>query len=215
MYPTSHWRRPITRSLSEYLAAATRHRPELGMAQAGVVARQAAVKLETSRLFPDLGLGLSARWSYAPEVTDQTNPFVRDDGNYLRYGVGLIMRYKLDFLPQTAKISYAKAQLAETIATQQWAQGGIAQQVKDAYAEVEDTQRRLKALSEAAQLAKQWMLKVQQGIEVGTMEDEDIVIPAREYATKRFSEMMATYEYNVALAKLAQATGDEKIIANR
>ncbi len=202
-------------TLTEYLSTAQRHRPELGMAQAGVLARQAGLKLEKSRLFPDLGLGLSARWTYAPEVTDQTNPFVRDNGNYLAFAVGVMARYKLDFMTQSARISQAKSQLDEVMATQQWARGGVAQQVRDAYAEVEDARRRLTALSEAAQLAKQWMLKVQQGIEVGTMDDEDIVIPAREYATKRFGEMMATYEYNIALAKLAQTTGDEHTLGKR
>jgi outer membrane protein TolC len=209
---------PIRHELSTYstyVASAMRHRPELAMAQAGVAARQANLKLEKSRLFPDIGLGVGARWTYAPEVTDQTNPFVRDPGNFLALSFGVTMRYKLDFLPQAAKISFAKAQLDETLATQQWALGGISQQVKDAYAEVEDAQRRLTAMSEAARLAKQWMVKVQQGIEVGTMEDEDIVMPAREYATKRFGEMMAIYEYNVALAKLAQVTGDEGILGNR
>ncbi|MGE5784287.1 MAG: TolC family protein [Myxococcales bacterium] len=200
---------------SEYERLAERYRPELAMARAGVVARQASLRLEQSKLFPDLGVGMNARWRYAPEVTDQTNPFVRDPGNYLAFGVALSVRYKLDFLPQAARISQAKAQLDEVLATQRFARGGILQQVKDAYAEVEDTRRRLDALSEAARLAKQWMLKVQQGIEVGTMEDEDIVMPAREYATKRFGEMMATYEYNVALAKLAQATADEKVLAGR
>lgn len=199
-------------TLSEYLSLAERHRPEIAMAQAGVAARQANLGLEKSKLFPDIGLGLNAKWTYAPEITDQTNPFVRDDGNRFGFGIGLVMRYKLDFLPQSARISFAKAQLEEMHATRQWALGGIAQQVRDAYAEVQDTRRRLKAMSDAAQLAKQWMLKVQQGIEVGTMEDEDIVMPAREYATKRFGEMSATYEYNVALSRLAQATGDELIL---
>lgn len=197
---------------SDYISAAERHRPELAMARAGVSARRASLKLEKSKLFPDLGLGLNARWRYAPEVTDQTNPFVRDPGNYLAFSVGLVVRYKLDFLPQAARISQAKSQLDEVLATQQWALGGVAQQVRDAYAEVEDTHRRLTAMTEAAKLAKQWMLKVQQAIEVGTMEDEDIVIPAREFAAKRFGEMMATYEYNLALAKLSLATGDESVL---
>lgn len=200
---------------SDYLSAAERFRPELAMARAGVAARQAMLKLERSKLFPDLGLGLNARWRYAPEVTDQTNPYVRDPGNYLAFSAGVVVRYKLDFLPQAARISQAKSQLDEVMATQQWALGGVAQQVRDAYAEVEDTQRRLKALTEAAQLAKQWMIKVQQAIEVGTMEDQDIVIPAREYATKRFAEMMAIYEYNIALAKLSQATGDDSMLKGR
>jgi hypothetical protein len=48
---------------------------------------------------------------------------------------------------------------------------------------------------------------VQQGIEVGTFEDEDVVEPAKEYALKRFAQMSALFDYNVALAKLAQVTG--------
>jgi hypothetical protein len=39
------------------------------------------------------------------------------------------------------------------------------------------------------------------------MDDEDIVDPAKEYALKRFSQMSATFDYNVAFAKLAQVTG--------
>jgi outer membrane protein TolC len=211
LVPLAH----VLQSEADYLRAAEGHRPELAMARAGVAARIAGLKMEKSRLFPDLGLALSAKWSYAPEITDQTNPFIRDNGNFLAVGVGLVMRYKLDFLPQAARVSFAKAQLEEVQATRQWAFGGIAQQVKEAFAEVLDSQRRLAALTDAARLAKQWMVKVQQGIEVGTMEEEDIVLPAREYATKRFSEMMATYEFNVALAKLAQATGDEGILRHR
>ena len=36
---------------------------------------------------------------------------------------------------------------------------------------------------------------------------EDIVDPAREYALKRFSQLSAIFDYNVAVAKLALATG--------
>ena len=200
--------------MSEYLAMARLYRPELAMARAGVAARRAMVKVETSKMFPDLGLALSAKWSYAPEVTDQTNPFVRDSGNYLYYGLGLVARYKLDFVPQAARVSQAKSQLDEVMATEQWASSGIAQQVTDAYAEVRDTHTKLAALSEAAKLAKQWLVKVQQGIEVGTMDEQDIVDPAKEFALKRFAEMMAIYDYNVAVSRLAQATGSERVLAH-
>ena len=54
-------------------------------------------------------------------------------------------------------------------------------------------------------------MQIQEGIDVGTYEDQDIVDPAREYATKRFLQMNATFDYNVALAKLAQATGWELV----
>ncbi len=197
------------RSLEEYLAMAQRHRPEVNMARAGVSARRAQLRLERAKQFPDLGLGWNARYSYAPEVVDQTNPFVRDNGNFLYYGVGLVMRYKLDILPQLARVDQAHAQLDEVLATERWARSGVGQQVREAYVEVRSAKTKLEIAAEASRLAKQWLLKVQQGIDIGTMEEEDIVDPAKEYALRRFAEMMGIFDYNVACAKLAQVTGWE------
>jgi outer membrane protein TolC len=83
--------------------------------------------------------------------------------------------------------------------------------VERAFAEVQDASRRLDAYTRALRYARQWLLKVQQGIDVGTYEDEEIVDPAKEYALKRFSQMTATFDYNVAVARLALATGWDAI----
>jgi outer membrane protein TolC len=193
--------------VARYLEAARLYRPEINMARAGVAARRAQVALERSRYFPDLGLGLTGRWAQAPQVADQTNPFVRDNGNFLQYGIALVMKWKLDFLPQTARLAQAEAQLEEIRATERYALGGVGVEVEQAYAEARDAERRLDAYTRATNYAKQWLIKVQQGIDVGTFDDEEIVDPAREFALKRFSQMAATFDYNVAVAKLAQASG--------
>lgn len=193
--------------LARYLTAASLFRPEVNMARAGVVARRALLDLERARYFPDLAVGLSASRSYAPEVADQLNPFVRDDANYVRYGIGLVLNWKLDLLPQAARVAQAQAQLEEIRATERFALGGVGVEVETAFAETSDAAVRLSAYSEATRYAKQWLVKVQQGIDVGTFEDEDIVDPAKEYALKRFLQMSATLDYNMALAKLALATG--------
>lgn len=204
---------PLTRvshqlgPLARYLAAARLYRPEVNMARAGVLAREAQLRLEQARYFPDIGLGLSARYSSAPYVTDQTNPFVKDTANYTSYGAGLVVRYKLDILPQTTRVEQARATLEEIRATERFALGGVGWEVEQAFREAEDAQRRLDAYSRATTYAKQWLVKVQQGIEVGVYEDKDIIEPAKEYALKRFSQMTATFDYNMAIAKLAQVTG--------
>jgi outer membrane protein TolC len=195
--------------LSTYLSAARLHRPEINMARAGLLAREAQVRLEQARYYPDVGLGVSARWSKAPGITDQTNPFVRDTINVLSYGAALVLKYKLDFMPTSARVAQAKAQLEELRATERYALGGVAVEVETAYREAEDAERRLAAYSEAAGYAKKWLILVQQGIDVGTNDEEDIVDPAKEWALKRFAVMSATFDYNVAVGKLAQATGWE------
>lgn len=201
--------------LSTYLSAARLHRPEINMARAGLKAREAQVRLEQARYFPDIGLAVSARWAKAPGVTDQTNPFVHDTINVIGYGAALGLRYKLDFMPTTARVSQARAQLEELRATERYALGGVAVEVETAYREAEDAQRRLDAYSEAAAYAKKWLILVQQGIDVGTSDEEDLVDPAKEWALKRFAVMSATYDYNIALGKLAQATGWEGVLATR
>ena len=202
--------RPVTYGLgplSRYLSAARLFRPEVNMAAAGVTARRELLRLERARYLPDLGLALGVKWSYAPEVTDQTNPFVRDSANFLYYSLGVVLRYKLDFLPQSARVDQAAAQLREMEATERYALGGVGQQVEEAYADVEAMRVKLDATSRAARYAQQWLIRVQQGIEVGTLDEEDLVMPAREFALQRFAQMSATFDFNMAFAKLAQAAG--------
>jgi outer membrane protein TolC len=193
--------------LAHYLSAARLYRPEVNMARAGVMAREAQARIERAKFFPDLALGLNFGYSAAPLVDDQKNPFVKDNANYLYYGAALVFKYKLDFLPQSARLAQANAQLEEQRATERYALGGVGTEVEQAFREAEDAARRLDAYSRAASYAKQWLVQIQEGIDVGTYDDQDVVDPAKEYATKRFLQMNATFDYNVALAKLAQATG--------
>ena len=119
--------------------------------------------------------------------------------------------WDLDFVPQVARVAKAQAELEEMRATERYALGGVAVEVETAFAEAEDAERRLDAYSRPAGYAKQWLIKVQQGIDVGTMDDEDIVDPAKEWALRRFSQMSATFDYNIAVAKLGLATGWDSV----
>lgn len=201
--PIEHRLGPLTR----YLEAARLHRPEINMARAGVIARRAQLDMERAKYFPDFGLGLTAKVSRAPELTNQRNPFAYDPANFQIYGFGLVMRWKLDFLPQSARIAQATAQLEEVRATERYALGGVATEVEKAFEEAKDAGRRMEAWASATQYAKQWLIKVQQGIDLGLTDEEDLVEPSKEYALKKFSEMSAIFDYNVALAQLALATG--------
>jgi outer membrane protein TolC len=200
------------RPLPIYLAAARLHRPEVNMARAGVMARAAKLALERSRFYPDIGLGLSWTWARAPEVADQKNPFVRDPANYNYYGFQFGLRWKLDFLPQAARLGQARADLDQMRATERYALGAVGVDVEQAFEEASDAARRVEAYGQAARFARQWLVKVQQGIDVGTSDDEDIIDPAKEYALKRFAVMNATLDYNLAMARLAMATGWDEVV---
>ena len=198
--------------VSRYLEAARLHRPEINMARAGINARRAQVELAKAKFYPDLGLGLQAGIIRAGEVTDQRNPFTRDPGNRATYGMGFVLQWKLDFLPQTARLAQARAQLEEVRATERFALGGIAAEVEVSYAEATAAMTKLNAWSEATAYAKRWLIKVQQGMDLGISEPTDLVEPSKTYALKKASEMEALYDFNISLAKLAQVTGWEAML---
>ncbi len=197
--------------VAQYLQAARVNRPDVNMVKAGILARQAQVALAQSKYLPDLGLGVSAAWARAPEVADQLNPFVRDDANYLRYGAALVFRWQLDFLPNAARVEQARAQVEELRETERYALGGIGVEVETAYAQVVDAQAREQAYGAAQRTAKQWVIAVQQGIEVGTKEDADLVDAAKQWAQQRFNHLTSMMDLNVAWSNLALATAWDDI----
>lgn len=201
--------------LPTYLSAARVHRPDILMAHAGLQARQAQVRLAQSQLFPDFGLGMSLGASYAPEVANQINPFVPDPGNYFRYGLGVVFQWNLDFPASHARLLQAQAQLEEMVALDRKALGGVAAEVEAAHADAVDWKKRRDAFEKAEKYARKWLVIVQQSIDVGTMDEKDLIEPARRWAENRYSRLSATMEYNVALAKLARVTGWDAIAPGR
>lgn len=202
-------------SITKYLDAARVYRPEVHMARAGLAAREAQVRLSRSKMFPDLGLGLNAGMSAAPEIANQINPFVKDRGNFISYGAALVFQWNLDFVPGVARIAQSEAKLRETLALQDKALGGVAAEVEEAYAEVVDWQTRRDAYLKAEKLSKRWLIMVKQAIDIGTMDEDELLDPSKAYAQHRYNVLNATMQYNLALSKLAQKTGWDAIAVGR
>lgn len=194
-----------------YVAAAQGHRPEVAEARHGLAAREAQVRLAESDFYPDIGLGLAVGVGVAPDVDDQLDPFAYDPANYFRYGVGLVFRWNLDFVPKAARLRQAKSDLAEVGALRRLASNGVSAEVEAAHAEVRDWQRRRAAYMKSVGFAKKWLIRVQQGIDVGTIEDKELLEPAKAYALGRFNVLNATMELDLAMAKLARVTGWDAI----
>ncbi len=198
-------------AIDTYLGAANKYRPELAQVRHGVEARTAQVHLAESGFYPDIGLALSLGLGVAPEIDDQINPFAYDPANYFRYGAGLAFQWNLDFVPQVARLKQAKSNLAEMRAVEKLADGGVEAEVRLAHAEVTDWQKRRAAFVKSTSYAKKWLIVTQQGIDVGTIEDKELLEPAKAYALGRFNVMNATMELDLAMAKLARATGWDAI----
>ena len=59
--------------------------------------------------------------------------------------------------------------------------------------------------------AKRWLVMVQEGIDVGTTEEKELLEPSRAYATNKFNQLNAVMELDMAMSRLAKATGWDAI----
>ncbi|MCU0674745.1 MAG: TolC family protein [Myxococcota bacterium] len=117
-------------------------RPEIGMLEAAIEARRAAVDIQRGGHAPDIGLGFTAGISWGPGITNQENPFVPDPANRPSLGAGLLMRWSLDFVGNTYRVRRARAQLEETEARRDEARLGMQIEVDVAREALRDAMRR-------------------------------------------------------------------------
>jgi len=78
-----------------------------------------------------------------------------------------VFQWRLDVVPQFARLQQAQAQLDEVQAMSIKARTGVAAEVEEAYADVVDWQKRLDAYRQAVKYAKTWLSTVQQAIDIG------------------------------------------------
>jgi hypothetical protein len=71
---------------------------------------------------------------------------------------------------------------------------------------VRDAQTREQAYGAAQRTARQWVIAIQQGIDVGTKDDADLVDAARQWALQRYNHLTATMDLNLAWSSLALVT---------
>src|SRR6185503_10724320 len=156
-------------------------RPEVHMLEAAVRARQASLDVAEASFFPDIGIAYRFGVTWAPGITDQTNPFVIDQANYTQIAAGLVMRWSLDLWGNAYRVDRESALLEDTRARTREAARGIELEVSEAYEAVRAAQRQTEAWGRGHREPRSWFIAAAQGGEVGTVETRDLVDAARAY----------------------------------
>jgi outer membrane protein TolC len=198
--------RPLV-SIAQYLEAARVLRPDVNMARAGVVARQALVDYGRAKLFPDVGLGLGADFVTTPSAVPQQDLWASDGFNHFYYYFGFGLRWSLDLLPQVARTRQAESQLEETRALERLALGNAMFEVERAYADAVEAKGREEAWDKAEHLAKEWISTVEDHIDLGTWDEKSLLEPLRSYGNARVQHLTALMDYNIAMSNLALVSG--------
>ena len=190
------------RPLDTYLRSASSDRPEVRMLEAAQRAREASLDFARAGFWPDIALTYRFAISYAPGITDQTNPFIIDPANYMNIGAGIALRWSLDFWGNAYRVDRESALVDDVRARFEEARRGMELEVTDAYETVVEAQAREEAYRRGTRDARAWLITAAQASDVGAGDANELVDAVRAYFTARFSHLQAIADMNTALANL-------------
>ena len=192
--------------LAYYVERALADRPEVHMLEAATRAREAGLDFARAGFFPDIGLTYRFAISYAPGITDQTNPFIIDPANYMNIGAGLAMRWSLDLWGNAYRVDRAAALLDDVQGRSDEARAGMELEVSEAYASVVEALRREEIFDRGRRDTRAWFIASAQGVEIGAAELDEMVDAVRAYFTARYSHLQAIHDADSSLANLERTS---------
>jgi outer membrane protein TolC len=203
---------PVTvqlQPLGRYLEQAGIHRADIAQLEAGLAARQARVDAARGAYYPSFFIAGGLRYAVAPNRESQESPFAKDEFNYFNGGAALGLRWQLDVWMTQAKVAERHAELSKVEVQKQNALSGVALDVQRRYLEVQETQQKMEAAQDARRAVRALLATTLANFELGLGEGKEVFENLGLY-TRIVSEYYTTVrDYNIAAARLTQATGQE------
>lgn len=204
--------RPVSfkmQSFEEYKKQAWERRSDLKLLEMGYQAKEKQVKLEKRLMAPNLGVGAFFEIGRAPGVTGvTTTDDFSDPFNFTRAGIGLQLKGQLDLHTGLSKVRQAKSELYKVEVQKELAQDGVDLDVKDAFLDVRNTKLDMERAEEAGKLSRQLLFLTQSNYDIGLAEPKDLIEALSGFLQTRGQYFESVFNFNVAVAKLAQKTGE-------
>ncbi len=199
---------PKIKPYDAYRQQALAQRPDLKLLDLGREAKSRQVTLEKRLMTPNVGFGGFFELGRASGVTGVTaTDDFNDPFNYTRAGIGLQLKGTLDIHNSLTKIRQAKTELKKIDVQRDFAHEGVALEVREAFLDVQTTQKDLERAEEAGRWARQLLFMTQSNLDIGIGESKDLVDALTSFLQTRGQYFEAVYNYNIAIAKLDQKIG--------
>jgi len=203
---------PIAVSLApqeQYLVDGPPRRPELRQLQSAVAAQSARVALEEANYYPTIFLSGGFRYAYAPNRTEQDNPFAYDNFNY-RFPYALLgLHWDLSVLQTSATLDEARAILGGLQAQARRAEEELRLEIRKAYSDVERFRGAMKTGEEGRKAGRALLVLTVSNFDLGIGEAEELFKGLGTYTEMSSDYLRAVHDYNVAVGALSKAVGAE------
>jgi outer membrane protein len=197
--------------LNRYLERAKVTRPEFKQVSEGLLARQELVAAARAARYPDFFLGATFSAAYASARDKVDNPWVPDEFKHVWGGVALGLKWKLDFGISSAKVSQEQAQYNRLVSTKAYAEENIPLQISKYYQEGVEAASSMDATRSGYENSKKWAVTALANFDFGIGPAKEIFDSLQQYAKMRGAFFQSIYNYNLALANLSYAVGDEPL----
>ncbi|MBN1947643.1 MAG: TolC family protein [Bradymonadales bacterium] len=197
--------------LEELLELAWQHRPDLGLLDRQVRARELSASSAWRAMTPDLFFSLGASFNYNPLADDQDSPFAYDPYNSSGLGFLVGLDWRFDFR-RIAQARRAEADVTIARARQREMAGGIELEIEQAYLEAQGTDQRLNAYLEAYRASRAWLRQRTIQFDSGLASYDDLREPLIDYFTTSAGYYQALFASQLARANLALKIGLERLL---
>jgi outer membrane protein TolC len=197
------------KTLEQYLDLAQKNRPEFKALASGIKARNALKEAKEAQSYPVIFLGGMINKAWSPVADKQMSVFANDPFNGIQGGVGLGLRFDLEFSRHSAEVHEQEAEMMKLKATESYAAPGIELQVKKAYLELEQAVQGLEIAEDRKKMGKKWFVSNAMGFSIGITPAKDLMESLEGSGNARKNYIETVYSLNMALARLSQAVGTE------
>ena len=195
--------------LDVYLAEGPERRPETRQLTTGIAAQSAKVDLEAAGYYPNLFFATGLQFARAGNRTEQTNPFASDEFNYVRPVGVLGVRWDLNFFTTSAKVAQARADLERLHAQQRDAATGLQLEIRRAYSEVTQARDIIAATEAGRKAGRGLLILTVSNFDLAIGEAEEVFKSLGTYTEASTDYFRAVHDYNVSVAVLSKAVGEE------
>jgi outer membrane protein TolC len=195
--------------LSQYLADGPGRRPESRQLATGIHAQSAKVDLARADYFPSLFFSTGLQYAYAQNRQEQTNPFASDEFNFVR-PIGVVgVHWNLSFLATNAKLEAARADLERLEALKREAASGLQLEIRRAYSDVTQARDTITATEEGRKAGRGLLILTVSNFDLGIGDAEELFKGLGTYTEASSDYLRAVHDYDVAVAVLSKAVGQE------
>lgn len=210
--PADEWLLPAKREKKHadyYVSLALSRRPEFRQLGEGIFAKRSLAKAERKAMLPVFALLGSYELADTNVRTHQPGVFAYDPYNRETWTVGVGFRMDFQWMLQDSKAARLHAEAEELEAKEIYARQGIEAEVRRAYLELEEAEKRLAASTEAYKTGKKWLTTEAIGYGSGLGGAQGLVeaYGARAETAKDYFE--AVFRHHMAWAALSRVVGQE------